>query len=1218
MSTTPETRPLDLPLSGLRLVEASAGTGKTFTLAGLYLRLLVEQQRTVREILVMTFTRAATQELRERIRWWLARAATLARVPGQADPARAEDTIITDLLGRTDEERGELARRLTEAATRMDEATITTIHGFSRMAVQEHAFDSGIAFDRGEQTEDDPLIEEAATDYWRRRVIGGEDPSLAALWSTPEAFVNDLRPLLARPHQRIAGPDTESARESAAQARAAWADQREALQGRLENLVAAGALHGGRKLGKRLTTPGDVPELLAELDAAVAAGPVSHPLMDVLGSESFGKQLTGRPAKEYAPDAVTDAADAVLAARPEARLLALREAADAVRTRVAAIKAERRLFSYDDLITGLHGAVHDPDRGPTLARALHQRWPAALVDEFQDTDPLQYQILQRVYSDRDEGALILIGDPKQAIYSFRGGDVFAYLQATDDADGRYHLDTNFRSTAGVIQAVDTLFSHHERPFVLEEMAFRPVQANSQQGRGGLRVDGEPVAPLTLWTPPADEELVKAPDAKAALLRQCVATIRRLLDPETEVRRLQNEKDEPLQPRDICVLVNTNTEASEVQQALSRQNIPAASGHRDNIFKTPQAQELVRLLRAAATPADAARLRVALIGELFGCRLGDLQALAEDEARWQRWYVHLQQAHRRWADHGVLAMLEPLIQAAAPRLLALEDGERRMTNWLHLAEQLQAAEPEAFGMAGLIRWLEEQMEHAGEGDNEAAELRLESEADRVQIVTIHRSKGLEYPVVMAPFAYRIGTPGRPEARPDKDPFAFHDDDHQAWLDPRSKGETDEKTVARAVREHKAEALRLLYVAVTRARQAVYLGWGPINGAQNSALAWLLHAQDGCAADQWQSSKEDYKDWFTPAGVTKRLETLAHRSGETIHLEPVDPGAPPVQRLEPEPRPAGAARQDRPEHRPFWGVLSFSALVRNDHTPMPRAGAEDETREEDRLFTEAGPIERLPSADLEDLAGPDFGTAIHDLLEEADFATWPAPGNALTPEQGQGIRSRLLRHGIPIAGGNQGAERVAAVGALVSRTLHTPLPALGPLARLPRHRVQVEMPFTLRLGGEQAGSLIHFLRHHGYATALPESQRSRVLRGLMQGYIDLVAEADGRYWVLDYKTNRLPTPGDYAPERLGEAVRASHYDLQYLIYLTALHRYLRQRLPDYDPARHLGGAQYLFLRGLTGEADGYGVFQDCPDPDLIQALDARFDAAANAPGGEHGRP
>lgn len=1217
MSGNKAIKPLDLPLTGQRLVEASAGTGKTFTLAGLYLRLLIEQGRTVREILVMTFTRAATQELRERIRWWLARAATLARDPGAADPATAEDEIIADLLGRTDEDPDTLARRLTEAATRMDEATITTIHGFSRMAVLENAFDSGIAFDRGEQTEDGPLIEEAITDYWRRQIVGGTAPELASLWPTPAACIEALSPLIKRPHQRLVGPENEAAQKAVQKGRDDWMKQRDALQTRLEDLAEAGELNGRGKLAKQIGHPEDVPALMAELDEAVAAGPVNHPLFASLSSEQFGKQLKGKAAKEYTPDAVTEAVDAVMAAIPLARIHSLGQAADQVRERVSTIKAERRLFSYDDLIQGLHQAITNRELGPTLARALHERWPTALVDEFQDTDPLQYQILQRIYGGRDQGALIMIGDPKQAIYAFRGGDVFAYLQATDDADGCYHLDTNFRSTAGVITAVDQLFDRHERPFVLNEMAFRPVNADENQGRGLLTIDGDPAPPLTFWSPPAGEgDLIRAPDAKSALLNQCVATIRRLLDPETEVRRQQNTQDKPLHPRDICVLVTSNTEAREIQHALAQQNIPAASGHRDSVFNATQAQELVRLLRAVATPADAPRLRWALIGELFGCRLGELQALAEDETRWQGWYEHFQRAHRRWADHGVLAMLEPLFQAAAPRLLTLEDGERRMTNWLHLGEQVQAAEPEAFGMAGLIRWLEEQIEQAGQGENEAAQLRLESEADRVQIVTIHRSKGLEYPVVMVPFAHRIGTVGGNDARPDNGPFAFHDDQHQAWLDPRSKNEADAETIASAVREHKAEAMRLLYVAITRARQAIYLGWGPINGAQDSALAWLLHAEDGCAADVWQTQKED-KGWFTPERVSARLEALASESDGAIHIEPVGPEATSISRLEPTPPPAGAVRCDLPERRPFWGMLSFSALVRNDHGPIARAGAEDESRAQDRLFAEPSPDWELPSAALEGLAGPNFGTAIHDILEQAEFTNWPKPADPLTPDQERLVRSHLLRHGIPVASGVSGNERVAAVGALVGRTLQSPLPDLGPLAQMPRDRLQVEMPFTLRLGGEPARSILELLREYGYASALPGSQSGRVLRGLMQGYIDLVAEADGRYWVLDYKTNRLPSPTDYAPERLGEAVQASHYDLQYLIYLTALHRYLRQRLPDYDPARHLGGAQYLFLRGLTSDTDGYGIFVDRPDPELIRALDAHFDATATLTGDAHGQ-
>lgn len=1201
--------PLKLPLNGLRLIEASAGTGKTFTLAGLFLRLLIERRMAVRDILVMTFTRPATQELRERLRQWLSRAAVLAADPDAAG-GTAEDRVIGELLEAADDGGEGLARRLADAAGRMDEATITTIHGFSRTAAAEHAFDSGVAFDRGEQGDDEVLLQEACYDYWRERVIGGRQPLLAHLWPDPKKCHQELKPALHRLHVRLAGPEPEAIERTLREARQAWSRARGDFQAWLAQVVESGGLYGGRKLDNRLKTAADVAALFEELDACIEAGPLAHDLLDPLGSDSLANQLKGNAKQAFEAGPGTKAVDAVREAVPLFRLGAIREAVAEIHARVGRVKTERRLFSYDDMIRTLHDAVTDPDGGPALAAALHQRWPCALVDEFQDTDPLQYRILHAIYG-AGGGTLILIGDPKQAIYGFRGGDVFAYLQAVRDADQAYALETNRRSTRDVLDALNTLFTRRKSAFVLPKVAFHPVDADPDQGRGGLEVEGEEQPALTVWQPEVDDGLLNADTAEATLQTRCVAEVQRLLDPRTRATLRQGDDPRPLRPRDVGVLVSTNAQASRMQQALARAGVPAACAHRASVYTSEQAPQLLRLLRACATPADARAVRTALTGELFGARLGDLLALNDDEQLWQQRYEVFLEAHRRWAEHGVLPTLEPLIQAAAPRLLELADGERRMTNWLQLAERLQAAEPDAFGMAGLIQWLETRIREAGEEEDEEAQLRLENEADLVQITTIHRAKGLEYPVVMVPFAHRIGSTGKPH----KAPYFFHDDDYQALLDPR-EDPPEEDTPARAIREHRAEGVRLLYVALTRARQAVYMGWGPVNGAYGGALAWLLHGKEsgkesgeesgeGLEKHDWPTSEQQARPWFTPETVTERTEALAAAASKTIAVEPVAGDAGATRRLDPPAPPAGTARSDLPSSPAPWAVFSFSGLVRDDTSaPAERAGADDEARLPAHPDSGEPAEGTLPAEALEGLSGTAFGSAVHELLEQAILRSWPAPGEAPDAEQEGRVRAGLLRHGIAPDGVG---DRVGAVVELIARTLHTPLPEIGPLAARSAGSLRVEMPFTLRLGGERAERVAALLQEAGYASALPPRQHGRILRGLMQGYIDLVVEADGRFWVLDYKTNRLGELADYAPQRLQDAVRAGHYDLQYLIYLTALHRYLRQRLPGYTPEEHLGGVQYLFVRGLTGGADGHGVFHRRPDPALIRALDARLDAA-----------
>lgn len=1192
-----ERDPMAMPLSGLRLVEASAGTGKTFSLAGLYLRLLVEKPLDVRDILVVTFTRAATQELRDRIRALLARAARLAADRSLAT-ASGEDRIALRILDAAAEPADNLARLLRDAAVRMDEATITTIHGFCQQALQENAFDSAVAFDRGDPVDDRELLAECAGDYWRREVIGRSPEAAGAFmahWSKPGDLAAELGWILDTPHLKLAGPTPDQIPARVAQARSEWIATAPLLQARLEAIEQAGEFHSGRSLGKAVKAAGGV----AALFRAIASG--DQPLPHALSTNAIRQQLTGAARKVGVPPQWTGAVDALLEIPGLERLAAVHTVAVALRQALQQRKRERRLHSFNDMIQSLHGAITDPRRGPALAHALRKRWPWALVDEFQDTDPLQYAILRAIYRGHEGVGMIMIGDPKQAIYGFRGGDVFAYLQAGEDTEGVYSLGTNFRSTASVLKAIDGLFHlPGERPFMLPEIAFETVQAGRAQGDLEIELEGETLPALTLWTlePGSEGKPWTAGAARQQLAAATIAQIQRLLDRRDGAHVREGAYTRPLAARDICVLVNTNGEAAQFQAALARAGLPAACLHQSSVFASAQAEPLQRVLEAAAAPADPRRVRAALVTELFGLRLGDLLKLADDDAAWQDTAQTFQQGHERWVRGGVLALLEPWIQSAAARLLQYEDGERRVTNWLHLAERLQQAETETFGMAGLIRWLATSRESAGDGDTaEEAQLRLESDENLVRIATVHKVKGLQFPVVMLPYAPLLGTAGARFDRPDQPPFRYHDADGNACLDP-GIGQDLEHTPL-AVRERRAEAMRLLYVALTRAEQAIYLPWGWIQGAQNGALAWLFHQQDGAPDAAWQTKKEQWEGWFTADNVQRRIEAFRVSMGGVVRGVPVADVADQRPYQPDPPVPLGGARDVLPAPRSAWQMFSYSSLVRGEAAgPAAASGVDDESR----APRDSTPVDR----DLGGLSGTGFGSAVHDILEAADFARWPDPSEAPGDFETALVADRLLRRGIALPEGERGRRTLVAVSGLVSRCLHTPLPGIGPLAAvMPQHRL-AEMGFALRLGGETTRSLTALLQTHGYTGLVAGEPWGRPLLGLMQGFIDLVVEQDGRYWVLDYKTNHLgPLHEDYVPARLTEAVRHGHYDLQYLVYVTALHRHLALRLPGYDPERHLGGVQYLFLRGMNGRDATTGVFIDHPSVPLIEALDRLLD-------------
>jgi len=1205
---------LDFPLDGLRLIEASAGTGKTFSLAGLYLRLLVEKRLDVRDILVMTFTRAATQELRERIRVRLGTAALIAADPANAVPGNKDHDIALAIIDKAanHEPRSRIARRLRDAAARMDDATISTIHAFAQQAAQENAFDSGLPFDRGIQVDDAGVQHEAITDYWRSQVFGqsrAQANAFLELWRSPEKLKKDLGPVLNKPHLELWDPNGGQLAVLTATARKLWSKQKQDLEILLSQAMENDALLKAERLYKTIVAVGGVAEFLATLEAGLAGTASGYPALPAWLADLATVEDIGNHFKKNKKSAIYKPQDpallmAMASLTPVARIAATRAALTAVRSNIRARKRAARQFSFADMIESLHEAITDPDRGEALAAALHRNWPYALVDEFQDTDPLQYEILRAIYRRRASGALVMIGDPKQAIYAFRGGDVFAYLQAAHDADGCYDLDTNYRSTQGVLNGIESLFlgatgQTQHGPFLIPQISFQPVKCGRSPGDRVLLQNGSPIPSITTWM--VEESGLTAEQGRQRLLDATVSEICSLLEPDTGARVQRADGTQaPARPGDIAVLVNSNREAASLQRSLARHGIAAVCLHRDSVFGSEEAKDLLLVLRAADSTARLPAIRAALRGPLLGLRMADLLALAEDEAAWQQWITRFQAAHEDWRARGVLALLEPMLQAAAPRLLALDDGERRMTNYLQLGELLAEAETETFGSTGLIRWLAEQIDDPkGEAISDARQLRLESEDALVRIATIHKVKGLQYPIVFVPFTPSLG------AKSLASPWVFHDHSSRAWADFGLHGDAKKSW---AMQEARAESLRLLYVALTRAEQACYIGWGAIKSAQNSALAWLLHSEDGVDPGMIAGPTAALPDWFGTACVNTRLADFAERAAGAVRIAPLPAPLAPTYRALAGPAPDGNAREDLPARRPDWSVFSFSRLVAGGKQRLPTTGVDDESRDP---IPETQPASGGVSIAMRGipLRGATFGVAVHQILEAIDPSTWPEAGAAT---EKQLIARHLRNAGVPLGEDDARDALLDAVSDMISHTVHTPLPQIGPLASVPADRRLVEMEFFLRLGGERSGVLLDHMATHGYGLGLPHERRQQALNGLMQGFVDLTVEADGRYWIIDYKTNDLGTRvEDYSPDALLQAVRHGHYDLQYLIYLVALHRHLQRTLPTYDPDRHLGGAQYLFLRGMNGTHADTGVFIDRPPAGFILTLDGLFSRAGLNP-------
>ena len=1170
--------PCTLPLKAGGLIEASAGTGKTYTLVAIYLRLLLETGLDLDRILVVTFTNAATEELRGRIRLRLREAVEALATNACADPG------LAPLLARI-ENREAARRHLDDTLTRLDEAAVYTIHGFCQRMLQDNAFESGAAFEAELVTDETLLRRTVAADFWRRRTATLDllDARwLRETWKNPEDLFSTVGPLLRDGRSGLL-PDPQALPETGDLA--ALARDFEALKTAwtADGAAVARILETDPGLNRRSYTKAVVRNALAAMDALVAG---EMPFTLPKGFERFTPALLAQQTKagQAVPDhrffhrcgTFSSELETTLRAK---RIRLIAEARTAIAAELAQSKHRRQVLFFDDLLRLLDQALAG-DGGPALAAAIRRRFPVALIDEFQDTDPIQYRIFRRIYPQDEDGVLFLIGDPKQAIYSFRGADIFTYMQARDDAGPeRIHtLGTNWRSAAGLVKAVNTLFSQARRPFVYDRhIPFMPVAPGPEADRKPLILDGKSPPPLQIVFIPSaglattgKEARINADAARQSAARNCAEKIVHLLALGGQGRARIG--DDPVKAADIAVLVRSHRDGMRIQEALRARGVASVSLSRESVFDTPEAESLERVLLALAGPGHEGRLRAALATGLMGWQAGRILGLDLDERDHDRLQVRFRGYRDLWLRRGFEAAFFALLdgEKVCRRLRAEADGERRLTNLLHLGELLQAASRGCAGIEGLLRWLADQ--RAGlTGSEDERLLRLESDEALVRIVTIHKSKGLEYPVVFIPFAWA-------GAAPQSGPAAFHGPapEYRPFLDFGSDEMEGHQTLAAT--EDLAERLRLFYVAVTRARNLCVLTWGRINNAESSAPAWLIHPDE--AADPPQSVMRRLSE----DEIRRRLEDLAASAGGTILIETAEAAA---DRVAAPPAPAGPA----PAAREFtgrivrdWRLTSYSGLAagadveRPDYDPQPAAEPAAAPLEP------VDPVFRFPRG-----TGP--GQCLHELLEMIDFTS------AGGPDLDRAVADQLARYAIDPAWG-------PVVAGMVGRVLDTRLDggdlclrSIGPGDR------RDEMAFHYPLAGldprKLGGVLGWFPAYRSAGAGLSFDP----VRGLMKGFIDLVFRHQGRFYIVDYKSNHLGDRfADYARERLGAVMAAHRYDLQYLVYTVALHRYLKLRLAGYDYRRHFGGVYYLFLRGLHPDRGaGCGLFYDLPDPGLVQALD-----------------
>lgn len=1160
--------PLRLPLIGERLIEASAGTGKTFTIAALYLRLLLglgdeaayPRAISVEELLVVTFTEAATEELRGRIRSNI-HELRIACLRGESD-----NPLYSALLAEI-ADKDDAAKTLLLAERQMDEAAVFTIHGFCQRMLSLNAFESGMLFEQQLIEDESRLRYQACADFWRRHCYPLTRDIAAVIhdvWKGPRDLLKSLDRWLQGEAPQLKSPpapnETLAERHQQIIARIdslkqQWREQVGEIEGVLEN----------SGLDRRKFNRGNQGKWMEKVNAWAQEETLSYQLPDALEkfAQSFLLERT-KAGGEPPVHPLFSAVESLLASSLTLTDLVLARAMVEIRDAVAREKRRRGELGFDDMLSRLDEALRG-DSGETLASAIRQRFPVAMIDEFQDTDPQQYRIFRRIWRRQPETALLLIGDPKQAIYAFRGADIFTYMKARGDVAAHYTLDTNWRSSPGMVGSVNRLFSLSDNPFMFHEIPFLPVKAAAKNKGLRFTVDAADVPAMNVWLMPGDT--VGSGDYQTFMAQLCATQIRDWLSAGQQGRALlwRGETSRPVQASDITVLVRNRLEAAQVREALQTLGIPSVYlSNRDSVFETLEAQELLWLLQAVLAPERENTLRSALATSMFGLTALDIENLNQDEQAWDALVEEFSEYRQIWRQRGVMPMLRALMTARhiAENLLATRGGERRLTDILHISELLQEAASQLESEHALVRWL---AQHIAEPDSNAAsqQMRLESDKHLVQIVTIHKSKGLEYPLVWLPFIARFRK---------QDQAFYHDrETFAAVLDLCQ----DEASLELAEAERLAEDLRLLYVALTRAVWHCSLGVAPLSSRKSgnsdfhlSALGRLLQAGEAMDA----------------AGLAARLADFCHGDialqipGE-LDLTPWQAPAATIPRL--------SARELQRRIADDWRVTSYSGLQQHGFSGgqdlLPRldvdAAGVGEVVEEPQLTPHQFPRGAAP------------GTFLHSLFEELDF-TQPVP---------EGWMAEKLQ----LSGFD--AQWAPVLTDWLGGVLKTRLP--GPdiaLNQLAARDKQVEMAFYLPIAqlltAERLDALI---RQYDPLSADTPPLDFRQVRGMLKGFIDLVFRHEGRYYLLDYKSNWLGEDREtYTRPAMEQAMRAHRYDLQYQLYSLALHRYLRHRLADYDYDRHFGGVIYLFLRGMDGQEGGQGIFTTRPVRPLIDGLDQLF--------------
>ncbi|QIW10564.1 UvrD-helicase domain-containing protein [Francisella sp. LA112445] len=1179
-----------ITLQGRHIIEASAGTGKTFNITKIYIRLLLEKKLLPNNILVMTFTKDATQEI-------------IGRVEGEIrdvlnDISNGKEVEVSikgndTLIQKADENYKHLKRALLE----IDEAAIFTIHGFCKKVLSEQAFASGMEMDVSMEVDTSDILQKVVEDFFRKNINKNKtnfEYLKAYKLHTPEKFLdrNGLLNVIRSNYEILSSKevlvddiyfykkDIKTSISSNLNAEIRKYITQKGFDEAFERVLTW-------LESKDITIPSDVYLITKGNLKAVYKNLVSIPLKELIGLiDDYNNFMQSQFIKQSCLK---------------------------IRQDFAKAKEQKGVLDFDDLITKLCQSVKN---SPDLVKTLQAQYPVALIDEFQDTDAEQYQILDTIYpKDREDLLLLMIGDPKQAIYGFRGGDIFTYLKAKNSCpeENKWSMDTNWRSTSEMIKAYNRLFykedyeakdeGKHGEDIFSKGIGYQLVKA-SPKANEKARDFADGLKPINYFYYEVSEE-----DKKNDIDKNLSAWT------ANEIVRLLNSKK--VAENDIAILVENGTQAKEIQQALSNKKLSSVYlSQRDNVYHSQEATEILAVMEGINELENKSLLKKALSTSLLGGSADKFIKYTDDDdiSAWDEEIEKAKNLRMKWHKYGFMAFIMRLIHESFSQ--RDDSKQRTITNILHLAELIKVAENKYKHPNQLIKWYRQEIKSSSTAEGE---LRLESDDNLIKIITIHGSKGLEYSVVFIPFASYTSSKKLSLNNANK----YYDDNLKQTVYKVGKDDTTKKLVEQ---ETIQELMRLFYVAVTRAEHRCYIGVAKYQSKKGGAKV----ASD----DSFNSPLAQFLGYEKDESWLEKVQKItANPDNQSLLLEINNFEALKLNNLnKTEVNQQLKANEIAKLKDDNWEMLSFSKISKSkaQNTALEKENDESEDSEVQESQDELEFRFTAPK-------GADMGNILHNLLEHTDFSAGFIDDTLLQEQMGRyrvvaaedfdnlktWLEECLVAEIKPIKNSDTSESSSKSLnsnediqyslfdnnGEKPKQSQHNANKKSFCLKDIPNSKTLKEAEFYFPITNEKLykNNIIKILEEYRNNSIMVDELSNYKIFGMLHGFIDLVFEYDGKFYVADYKSNYLGDKlEDYNQQTMQEKNQSSFYDLQYLIYSVALNKYLKQNIPNYNFEKHFGGVYYFYLRGMK---NGYGIYQASPSFGIISKLSNLLNGGSN---------